>query len=176
VDAVILFLPSARLDDEKLGLSLQLWTVFIVESPEYVLLQVKLSAVRGNNLARITSMGGNADDGHIGITVRYRVRKLDNFDQCLISSEILSHEHCETKLLEEALKASCVLRGPIPLCIEGWASKSFVVYDKGKTPWHGNHGVDLVKVGEKYSSWLHFNSESAVHLQSPDIKTLAKKG
>ena len=64
----------------------------------------------------------------------------------------------------------------LPLCIEGWAGKSFVVYDKGKTPRHGNHGVDLVKVGEKNSSWLHFNSESAVHLQSPDIKTLAKKG
>ena len=59
-------------------------------------------------------MGGNADDGHIGVTVRYRVGKLDNFDQSLISSEILSHEHCEAKLLEEALKASCVLRGPIP--------------------------------------------------------------
>ena len=59
-------------------------------------------------------MGRNADDGHIGVTVRYRVRKLNNFDQSLISSEILSHEHCETKLLEEALKASCVLRGPIP--------------------------------------------------------------
>ena len=133
------------------------------------------------------SMGGNADDSHIGITVRYRVRKLNNFDQRLISSEILSHEHCETKLLEEALKASCVLCGPIParffslvvfdlsvslpLCIEGWASKSFVVYDKGKTPWHGNHGVDLVKVGEKNSSWLHFNSESALHLQSSDFKT-----
>ena len=137
-------------------------------------------------------MGRNADDGHIGVTVCYRVRKLNNFDQSLISSEILSHEHCETKLLEEALKASCVLRGPIPakklpslvfdfiislpLCIEGWAGKSFVVYDKGKTPWHGNHGVDLVKVGEKYSSWLHFNSESAVHLRSSDFKTLAKKG
>ena len=41
------------------------------------------------------SMGRNADDGHIGVTVRYRVRKLNNFDQSLISSEILSHEHCE---------------------------------------------------------------------------------
>ena len=137
-------------------------------------------------------MGGNADDGHIGVTVCYRVRKLNNFDQSLISSEILSHEHCETKLLEEALKASCVRRGPIParffssvvfdlsislpLCIKGWAGKSFVVYDKGKTPWHGNHGVDLVKVGEKNSSWLHFNSESAVHLQPSDVKTLAEKG
>ena len=59
-------------------------------------------------------MGRNADDGHIGVTVRYRVRKLNNFDQSLISSEILSHEHGETKLLEEALKASCVLRGPRP--------------------------------------------------------------
>ena len=60
-------------------------------------------------------MGGNADDGHIGVTVRYRVRKLNNFDQRLISSEILSHKHCEAKLLEEALKASCVLCGPIPV-------------------------------------------------------------
>ena len=59
----------------------------------------------------------------------------------------------------------------LPLCIEGWAGKSFVVYDKGKTPRHGNHGVDLAKVGEKYSSWLHFNSESALHPQSSDFKT-----
>ena len=56
------------LDDEKLWLPLQFWTVLIVEPPEhvpgcnksnwpeYVLLQIQLSAVGGNNFPSITEI------------------------------------------------------------------------------------------------------------------------
>merc|ERR1712172_110369 len=39
VDTIVLFFPSAGLDNEKLWLPLQLWAVLIVEPPKYVLLQ-----------------------------------------------------------------------------------------------------------------------------------------
>ena len=54
------------------------------------------------------AMGRNADNCHVCFTMFYRVGKLDNLDERLISCEILSHGDAEAKLLEEALKAGCV--------------------------------------------------------------------
>ena len=61
-------------------------------------------------------MGRNADNGHVGFIMFYKVRKLNNLDECLIPCEILSNGDSESKLLEKVPKTSCVRCRSVP----GW--------------------------------------------------------